>query len=38
LAAGGHVAERQIDQRGETIASVRTPFALIPEFQHVRLA
>jgi uncharacterized protein (DUF362 family) len=37
-AARGHVAERQIEQRGESIASVRTPFALIPEFQHVRLA
>lgn len=37
-AARGHVAEGQIEQRGETVASVRTPFALIPEFQHVRLA
>jgi uncharacterized protein (DUF362 family) len=37
-AARGHVRERQIEQRGETIASVRTPFALIPQFQHVRLA
>jgi len=32
------VGERQIEQRGESVASVRTPFALIPEFQHVRLA
>jgi uncharacterized protein (DUF362 family) len=32
------VGERQIEQRGETIASVRTPFALTPQFQHVRLA
>ncbi len=37
-AARGRVAEQQIEQRGEAIASVRTPFALIPEFQHVRLA
>jgi uncharacterized protein (DUF362 family) len=39
LASGrGHVRAERIEQRGETIASVRTPFALIPEFQHVRLA
>jgi uncharacterized protein (DUF362 family) len=38
LAAGGRMAEEQIEQHGETIASVRTPFALIPEFQHLRLA
>ena len=37
-AARGAVAEEQIEQRGETIASAQTPFALIPEFQHVRLA
>lgn len=38
FAAGrGRVADWRIEQRGETIASVRTPFALIPEFQHVRL-
>ncbi len=37
VAARGHVAEAQIEQRGETIARVRTPFALIPELQHVRL-
>jgi len=36
--ARGPVAEGRIQQRGETIASVRTPFALIPEFQHLRLA
>ncbi len=34
----GHVGERQIEQRGETISSVRTPFALMPQVQHVRLA
>ena len=34
----GHVREQGIEQRGETIARVRTPFALIPKFQHVRLA
>lgn len=38
VAERGHVAEAQIEQRGEMIASVRTPFALIPQFQHVRLA
>jgi uncharacterized protein (DUF362 family) len=38
VAEWGHVRERQIEQRGETIASVRTPFALMPEFEHVRLA
>lgn len=37
-AGGGRMAEQQIEQRGETIASVRTPFELIPEFQHLRLA
>ncbi len=37
-AARGHVREGEIEQRGETIASVRTPFALVPQFQHVRLA
>jgi uncharacterized protein (DUF362 family) len=36
--AQGHVREARIEQRGETISSVRTPFALIPEFQHLRLA
>jgi uncharacterized protein (DUF362 family) len=34
----GHVEEDRIEQRGETIAGVRTPFHLIEEFQHVRLA
>ena len=38
VAERGHVAEAQIEQRGEAIASVRTPFALIPEFRHLRLA
>ena len=39
LTAGrGRVADWRIEQRGESIASVQTPFALIPEFQHVRLA
>ena len=32
------IGEGSIEQRGETIARVHTPFALIPEFQHVRLA
>jgi uncharacterized protein (DUF362 family) len=36
--ASGHVREEGIEQRGETIASVRTPFTLIPRFRHVRLA
>ncbi len=34
----GHIDENRIEQRGETIAAVRSPFALIEEFQHVRLA
>jgi uncharacterized protein (DUF362 family) len=33
----GHVHEPSIEQRGESIAQVRTPFALIPEFRHLRL-
>ena len=33
----GHVHPGRIEQRGETIASVRTNFALIDEFQHLRL-
>jgi uncharacterized protein (DUF362 family) len=38
LASGqGHVHEPSIEQRGELIAQVRTPFALIPEFRHLRL-
>jgi len=36
-AARGEVLEERIEQRGETISSVRAPFELIPEFQHVRL-
>ena len=36
--AEGHVREPSIEQRGEAIAQVRTPFQLIPEFQHLRLA
>jgi uncharacterized protein (DUF362 family) len=39
LARGrGHVDEVRIEQRGESIAAVRNPFALIEEFRHVRLA
>ncbi|MBI3681532.1 MAG: DUF362 domain-containing protein [Acidobacteria bacterium] len=34
----GHTEESHIEQRGESIASVRTPFALIEEFRHIRLA
>jgi uncharacterized protein (DUF362 family) len=39
LAAEGeaHITERNIVQMGESVASVATPFALIPEFQPVRL-
>lgn len=37
-AALGHTAESRIDQRGEAISTVRTDFALIPKFQHLRLA
>lgn len=33
--AQGHIREPRIEQRGETISSVRTPFALIPEFQWI---
>ncbi len=33
-----HVCGQGFEQRGETIAKVRTPFALKPKFQHVRLA
>ena len=35
--ADGHAVERNIHQIGETIDSAATPFALIPEFQRVRL-
>lgn len=39
LAAGlGHVHADRIDQRGETVASVHTDFALIDEFGWLRLA
>jgi uncharacterized protein (DUF362 family) len=34
----GHVLADRIEQRGESIASVRTDFALIEEYQHLRLA
>jgi uncharacterized protein (DUF362 family) len=34
----GHVHPARIDQRGETIASVRTNFALIDEYKNLRLA
>jgi hypothetical protein len=33
----GHVHAGRIDQRGETIASVQTNFALIDEFAGLRL-
>ena len=35
--ADAHLTERNIQQIGEAIADVATPFALIPEFQRVRL-
>jgi uncharacterized protein (DUF362 family) len=35
--AGSHVMERNIRQLGESIAAVAAPFALIPEFRHIRL-
>ncbi len=39
MAAGlGHVRGSRIQQRGESIASVRTNFALIDEFKGLRLA
>src|SRR5260370_34362435 len=34
----GHVHTGRIEQRGESIASVHTNFALIDEFSHLRLA
>ena len=37
VASGDRLEEPRIEQRGETIASVRTPFALIPQFEHLRL-
>ncbi len=33
----GQLDDESIEQRGEPIAAVHTPFALIPEFRHVRL-
>ncbi|MBV9769773.1 MAG: DUF362 domain-containing protein [Bryobacterales bacterium] len=39
MAAGtGHVHPERIEQRGETIASVRTNFALLKEYENLRLA
>ena len=34
----GRVGEASIEQRGETIARVHTPFELISKFEHMRLA
>ncbi len=34
----GHVHPQRIEQRGETIASVRTNFALLKEYESIRLA
>ena len=34
----GHVHAERIEQRAETVASVQSNFALIDEFQHLRLA
>jgi uncharacterized protein (DUF362 family) len=34
----GHIHPERIEQRGETIASVRTNFALMPEYETLRLA
>jgi uncharacterized protein (DUF362 family) len=34
----GHLAENRIEQRGENLAAVRSSFALIPEFQGLRLS
>src|SRR5260221_14472179 len=33
----GQIDAERIEQRGEPVARVRTPFELIPEFRHVRL-
>ncbi len=33
----GHVHSERIEQRGETIASVRTNFTLIDDFKDLRL-
>ena len=32
-----HMTERNVEQIAESIATVATPFALIPEFQRYRL-
>ena len=34
---GTHITERNVEQIGESIVSVATPFELIPEFQRMRL-
>ena len=34
---GTHITERNVEQIGETILSVATPFELIPQFQRMRL-
>jgi uncharacterized protein (DUF362 family) len=34
----GHVHPERIEQRGETVASVRTNFALMDEYKYLRLA
>jgi uncharacterized protein (DUF362 family) len=34
----GHIHAERIEQRGESVAAVRTNFALLPEFQHLRPA
>jgi uncharacterized protein (DUF362 family) len=34
---GSHIAERNIQQTGERLEAAATPFALIPEFQWVRM-
>jgi uncharacterized protein (DUF362 family) len=34
---GAHFAERNVEQIGESIESVATPFELIPEFRRIRL-
>jgi uncharacterized protein (DUF362 family) len=32
----GHIAPEKIEQLGESIASVRTPFSVLQEFRHIR--
>jgi uncharacterized protein (DUF362 family) len=34
----GHLGEASIEQRGETVRSVRADFALIEELRHLRLS